>query len=94
MYAIVSGSEEHPLYLTGITKGRCATWESDGIGRIVRKVERKPVKETGAEKGLQIVGHYMPDVSKARMFRSIEAAQKLISEYKVLRFCRVKEVSG
>ena len=92
-YAIVTGSEKNKLYFTRIERGMCASWDSDGIGQVVYKIKRIPRKEDGREKGIQIVGHYVPELAMARKFRSREKAEALIKEYPVLRFCRVEEVT-
>lgn len=91
-YAIVSGSGNNKLYFTRIERGMCATWDSDGIGQMVYKIKKIPKKETGKEKGIQVVGHYVPELSMARKFRTREKAESLIAEYPVLRFCHVEEV--
>ena len=93
-YAIVNGDAGNKLYLTGIEKGKCAVWDTDGLGQMVCKVKRITRKDTGNEKGIQVVGHYKPDARDARKFRTVEAAQKMIDENPVLRFCRVEEVRG
>lgn len=91
-YAIVNGIGQNKFYLTGIEKGYCMDWDYDAQGKVIRKVERVPVREKGREKGLQIVGKYMKDPGRAMRFQSRETAEKKIQEYPVLRFCRVEEV--
>ena len=91
-YVIANGSGKNKLDLTRVERGMCATWDSDGLGRMVCKVKRVPVRETGKEKGLQVVGHYNPDAAKARKFRTREKAEQLIAENRVLRFCHVEEM--
>lgn len=91
-YAIVNGYENHKLYLTGIERGMCTRWDDDGYGQTVCKVKKIKRTETGKEKGLQVVGHYKPDIESARKFRTREKAEQTIRENPVLRFCRVEEV--
>lgn len=91
-YAIVNGEGKNKLYLTGIERGMCARWDDDGYGQIVCKVKKIPRKETGKEKGIQIVGHYKPCIEEARKFRTREKAEQMIAENPILRFCRVEEV--
>lgn len=91
-YAIVSGNGKNKFYFTRIERGMCARWDDDGYGQIVCKVKKIPRKETGKEKGIQVVGHYVPELSMARKFRTREKAESMIAEYSVLRFCHVEEV--
>lgn len=87
-YVIAGGDEKNPLYLTGITQSGLADWELDGAGHIVRMIP--PKKSYKA----QVIGNYLPDVSKARKFRTAEKAREMIEENPVLRYCRVVEVKG
>ena len=92
IYAIVNGAMDGKLYLKSIDRGMCASWSSDGWGQLVCKVKRIPKKETGKEKGLQIVGRYTRDLEEAQLFRNREDAERVIQENSVLRYCRVEEV--
>lgn len=91
-YAIVNDIGKNKFYLCGLNRGYAAEWENDSFGRIVRKVERIPKKETRKEKGRLVTGCYLPDIDRAMKFRSEDAAWKKIMENPVLRFCRVEEV--
>lgn len=93
MYAIVNGFGNNKLYLTDVKRSRAAIWDVDGEGRTVmipgNKVRRRPENENC----YHVTGSYKPDIASARKFRTREAAEKLIEENPVLRFCRVEEVS-
>lgn len=87
-YVIAGGDEKNPLYLTGITKSALMEWEVDNTGRIVRMVRPR----YGKGRVNQVVGNYLPEIEKAKKFRTEEAARKMIRENPVLRYCRVVEV--
>ena len=90
-YVIVGGKSNEKFYLTSVRKERGIEWETDGVGMVVRKVEKVSRKDTGC--GSQIVGTYVTDLKKAKKFKTREAAEKQIAEYPVLRYCIVEEVT-
>ena len=88
-YVIVGGKSKEKLYLTSVRKERGIEWSTDGVGMVIRKLEKVPRKDSGC--GSQIVGNYASDIKKAKLFKTREAAEKQIAEYPVLRYCTIEE---
>ena len=87
MFVIVNTRGKGKVYFVKVEKSKKALWTTGPYGEIK--------KRRGSENQLTIeesVAAYTEDITQAEKFKTKKAAESVIAENKILKFCHIEEV--
>ena len=86
-YVITNPDAGKHVYLRKVEMTKPYNWEGSGGFCIMRTPEKR--KKARRTTGELVTAEYTTEIRKAKRFESLEAAEKYIQEYHVLRHCRI-----
>ena len=89
MFVIVNARGKGKVYFVKIEKNKKAIWTIGPYGEIRKK--RGGELQTVHEESVVV---YTEDVHKAEQFETRKAAENVIAENSILRFCQVVKIDG
>lgn len=87
MFVILNTRGRDKVYFVRIEKGKRASWTTGPFGEIK--------KRRGSENQLTIeesVAAYTEDITQAQKFKTKKAAESVIAENQILKFCHIEKV--
>lgn len=87
MFVIVNARGKGKVYFVKVEKSKKALWTTGPYGEIRKK--RGDEMHTTHEESVVV---YTEDVQKAAKFETREAAESVIAENSILRFCQVVKI--
>lgn len=89
MYVIVNARGKGKVYFVKVEKSKKALWTTGPYGEIRKK--RGGELQTVHEESVAVYTEY---VKKAATYETREAAENVIAENSILRFCQVVKIDG
>ena len=89
MFVIVNARGKGKVYFVKVEKSKKALWTTGPYGEIRKK--RGGELQTTHEESVVV---YTEDVQKAAKYETREAAENVIAENSILRFCQVVKIDG